>query len=151
MTPILTHLHQHFPADWKQAPSPSSRLHFWYETPGLSAYLEIGDGRLYVRWFDDSNPRGQYGGAGVDLTLTQTRAALDEALPLAVAKVALDHARRGLPVPAVPEWAKKTLDAEVKRRLGALGVKRAQVGAELVKVDAEYAVLVSCRKLAGTS
>lgn len=151
MTPILTHLHQHFHADWKQAPLPNYPLHFWYEAPKLAAYLEIGDGRLYVRWFDDSNPRGQYGGAGVDLTVTQTRAALDEALPLAVAKAALDHARRGLAVPAVPEWVQKTLDAEVKRRLGALGVKRGQVEAELVKVDVEYAVLVICRKLAGTS
>lgn len=150
MTPILTHLHEHFPADWKQAPPLGAVLHFWYQAPDLAAYLEIGEMRLYARWFGDNNPKGQYGGDGVDLTVTPTRAALDEALPMAVAKAALAHARRGLPVPAVPEWATTALRAEVRRRLSALGVKRAQVEAELVKVDAEYAVLVSCRRLEPT-
>lgn len=151
MTPILTHLHEHFPADWKQAPCAQlGTIQFWHEDGEHSAYLEIGGERLYARWFGGDNPKGQYGGGGVALEVTPTRAALDEALPMAVAKAALAHARRGLPVPAVPEWATAALHAEVRRRLSALGVRRAQVEAELVKVDAEYAVLVSCRKMEPT-
>lgn len=153
MTPILTHLHEHFPADWKQSPSirRGNVLQFWYEAGELGAYIEIGGERLYVRWFDGNNLKGQYGGAGVDLTVTQTRAGLDEALPMAVAKAAIAHAWRGLPVPAVPEWAAQAIDTAVKKRLNVLGARRAKIDAEIVRVDAEYMALVGCCKARGAT
>lgn len=141
MTPILAHLHQHFPADWKQAPSPGTPLHFWYQAAHLAAYLEIGDERLYVRWFDGENPKGQYGGAGVGLETTPTRPALDEAIPAAVAQAAVARARRGLLVPAVPEWAEKAYRLEQARRLQELAALDKDLRDSLARVAAERAYL----------
>jgi hypothetical protein len=143
MTPILAHLHQHFPADWKQAPSPGTPLHFWYQAANLAAYLEFGEHRLYVRWFDGYDSRGQYGGAGVDLEVTPTRAALDRAIPAAVAKAALSCVWQGLPAPAVPEWAVKALGVATVGRLDELNARIPRLRAELKHSEAERAALTS--------
>lgn len=141
MTPILAHLHQHFPADWKQAPSPGTPLHFWYQAAHLAAYLEIGDERLYVRWFDGENPKGQYGGAGVGLEVTPTRVALDEAIPAAVAQAAVARARRGLLVPAVPGWAEKALGVAVACRFDDLAEQEKECCCRLADINFERARL----------
>jgi len=150
MTPILTHLHQRFPADWKQAPSPGTPLHFWYEAAHLAAYLEFGEHRLYVRWFDNSDSRGQYGGAGVGLEFTPTRAALDEAIPAAVAKAALSCVWQGLPAPAVPEWAVKALEVATIGRLEELNARIPRLRAEIRHSEAEHAALTSLLSTVGT-
>lgn len=151
MTPILTHLHQHFPADWKQAPPLGTVLHFWYQAPDLAAYLEIGDERLYVRWFDGENPKGQYGGGGVDLTVTPTRAALDKAIPAAVAQAAVGLARQGLPVPAIPAWAQKAYRLEQARRLRELAALEADLRDDLRRTVKERAYLTELEVAAATA
>lgn len=134
MTDLLEYLFTHYMADWKPAepPAPGS-LALWFEEPNTCAYLKIGESRLYVRWRKGKG--GQYGFDGWFRICP--RKELNASIPSIVAGVALNEAKYGRPVPAVPEWAKQELLVQGTERLADFNQKAVSARALADRLEAE--------------
>ena len=110
MTSILDRLRQDLPGEWQQAESAGSQA--WYADPVRTVYLQVGDDRLFVSARARGAISGPIGGGQRSIAWRDLRRSICEG----VARLAIDHARRGMAVPATPAWALPALRQGMSRR-----------------------------------
>ena len=135
MTPsLLDRLRQDLPADWQSGDASSGA---WHADPVRTVYLTIGERRLFVSARADGSLVGEPG-TGVRVAKWKT---LRRSICEGVARLALDHAREGKPIPAVPPWAAQALRLAQANRLRTLAEREAKIRQDLAVVMGERAWL----------
>ena len=137
MTPsLLDRLRQDLPADWQQA-EPAKWGEAWYADPIRTVYLAVGDNRLFVSARAKGAISGPIGGGQRSMSWRDLRRSICDG----VARLALDHAREGKPIPAVPTWAAQALTKALMHRAHTLAEREAKARQDLAAIDAERAIL----------
>ena len=135
MTPsLLDRLRQDLPADWQHGDASSEA---WHADPIRTVFLTIGERRLFVSARADGSLVGEPG-TGVRVAKWKT---LRRSICEGVARLALDHAREGKPIPAVPPWAAQALRLAQANRLRTLAEREAKIRQDLAVVMGERAWL----------
>jgi len=143
MTPsLLDRLRRDLPAEW-QTPGDADATG-WYADPIRTVYLVIGERRLFV----SARPRGGLVGTVGAAQRVGAWQALRASIVDAAGRLAVDHARDGKPIPAVPPWAEKSLRVAQARRLRTLAEHEARIREDLATVAAERAWLTNLTLLA---
>lgn len=127
---LLARLRQDLPADWQ---SPGGEGSAWRDDPIRTVYLTIGDRRLFVSARAEGGIVGEEGSAMRVVSWKALRRSICEG----VARLALDHARRGIALPAVPPWALPALSTGKSYRLHTLAEREAKLRAALAAIEAE--------------
>ena len=135
---LLDRLRQDLPADWQPAPQ-DPRLDGWYADAARTVYLTIGERRLFV---GARSHGGIVGEPGWGLRSARW-SALHRSIRESVARLALDHAREGKPIPPVPTWAAQALRLAQANRLRTLAEREAKARQDLAAIDAERTLLTT--------
>ena len=135
MTSLLDRLRQELPGEW-QPISPRDDDGCWYRDPRTVGVM-IGDHALFVSF----RQRGGWAGGLGRGVRRHKWADLIATIPDAAADVALDHAREGKSIPAVPPWAMQALFTGLARRLKTLAHADAYTTAHLNRIRTERAIL----------
>ena len=133
--PLLDRLRQDLPGAWQ---SPEEAGSFaWHSSPRRTIFLDIGERRLFV----GAIARGAIVGEVCAGQRVVAWKALRRSICEGAARIALDHAREGRPIPAVPPWAQQALRTSASCRLRTLAEKEAKIRADLAKIEAERALI----------
>lgn len=135
---LLDRLRQELPADWHPAPQ-DPRLDGWYADAARTVYLTIGERRLFVGARSHGGIVGEPGWGLRSARWSVLRRSICEG----VARLALDHAREGKPIPPIPTWAAQAICIEQVRRLGTLAGREARILADLDRLRAEQAIITN--------
>jgi hypothetical protein len=134
--PLLDRLRQDLPAEWAAA-EPAKWDGAWYADPVRTVYLQIGDDRLFV----SARARGAISGPIYGGQRSTAWRDLRRSICEGVARLALDHARQGKSIPAVPTWATAALSKALSCRYDTLAEWEMDYRSRLVAIDAERAIL----------
>ena len=132
---LLDRLRQELPGDWKQ-PTSEANPKCWYHDP-RTIMLEIGERHLLVSFRRTGGWCGQIGG-GVRLSSWPD---LIAGIRAAAARIAIDHARFGSPIPPVPTWATPALTKALSNRHDTLTEREMDYRSRLAAIEAERAIL----------
>jgi hypothetical protein len=138
VTALLDRLRQDLPAEWQQA-EPAKWGEAWYADPVRTVYLQVGDDRLFVSARARGAISGPIGGGQRSIAWRDLRRSICEG----VARIAIDHARRGMAVPATPAWALPALRQGVSRRRFAMGMEAELAEQKLQRLARERAILAA--------
>lgn len=141
MIPLLDRLCHDLPGEWQHGDASSEA---WHADPIRTVYLTIGDRRLFVSARSNGSIVGEQGAARRVAKWKTLRRSICEG----VARIALDHAREGKAIPAVPAWAQQALRTGASYRLRTLAEKEAKIRADLAAVAGECAWLTDLTLLA---
>ena len=133
---LLDRLRQDLPAEWQHGDASSQA---WHADPIRTVYLTIGERRLFVSARADGSLVGEPG-TGVRVAKWKT---LRRSICDGVARLALDHAREGKPIPAVPAWAAQALRLAQANRLRTLAEREAKARQDLAKIESERALITT--------
>jgi len=136
VTALLDRLRQDLPAEW-QTPDDAGTTG-WYADAERTVYLVFGERRLFV----SARPRGGLVGIIGAAQRVGSWQALRASIVEAAGRLAVDHARDGKPIPAVPPWAAKSLRFAQARRLRTLAEREAKIRQDLATVAAERALII---------
>ena len=134
MTSLLDRLRQDLPAEWQHGDASSEA---WHADPIRTVYLTIGERRLFVSARSDGSIVGEQGAGQRVVAWKAIRRSICEG----VARIALDHARFGMAVPATPTWALPALRQGVSRRRFAMGMEAELAEQKLQRLARERAAL----------
>ena len=135
---LLDRLRQDLPADWQQA-EPAKWGEAWYADPVRTVYLAVGDNRLFVSARAKGAISGPIGGGQRSMSWRDLRRSICEG----VARLALDYARCGLPVPKVPPWALPALHQGAAKRRFAIGMEDELARQTIARLAAESALIIA--------
>ena len=133
---LLDRLRQDLPADWQPGDASSDA---WHADATRTVYLTIGERRLFVGARADGGIVGEQG-KGVRVAKWKT---LRRSICEGVARLALDYARRGLPVPKVPPWALPALREGAAKRRFAIGMEDELARQTIARLAAESALIIA--------
>ena len=136
MTAILDRLRQELPGEWQQAES-AKWDGAWYADPVRTVYLQIGDDRLFVSARARGAISGPIGGGQRSTAWRDLRRSICEG----VARLAVQHAAQGKPIPPVPTWATVALTKALMHRAHTLAEREMDYRSRLAAIDAERAIL----------
>ena len=136
MTPsLLDRLRQDLPGEWQQADPAGSQA--WYADPVRTVYLAVGDNSLFVSARAKGAISGPIGGGQRSMSWRDLRRSICEG----VARLAVQHAVEGKPIPAVPTWATQALTKALTRRHDTLAEREMDYRSRLAAIDAERVIL----------
>lgn len=131
----LDRLRQDLPADWQIPTEAGSAA--WCADPVRTVYLQIGDSRLFVSARARGAISGPIGGGQRSTTWRDLRRSICEG----AARLAVQHAVEGKPIPAVPTWATPALTKALARRHDTLTEREMDYRSRLASIAAERALL----------
>ena len=134
--PLLDRLRQDLPAEWQQA-EPAKWGEAWYADPIRTVFLQIGDDRLFVSARARGAISGPIGGGQRSIAWRDLRRSICDG----VARLAVQHAVEGKPIPPVPAWATAALTKALTRRAHTLAEREMDYRSRLAAIDAERAIL----------
>ena len=135
MTALLDRLRQELPGEWQQAEAAGSQA--WYADPVRTVYLQIGDNRLFVSARARGAISGPIGGGQRSIAWRDLRRSICDG----AARLAVQHAVEGKPIPALPTWATPALTKAISRRHDTLAEREMDYRSRLAAIDAERAIL----------
>lgn len=135
---LLDRLRQELPAEWQQA-EPAKWGEAWYADPVRTVYITVGEGRIFV----SARSKGAISGPIGSGERSMSWRALRRSICDGVARLALDHAREGKPVPPVPPWAAQALRLAQANRLRTLAEREAKAHQDLATINAERVLLAA--------
>ena len=137
MTPsLLDRLRQDLPGEWQQA-EPAKWGEAWYADPVRTVYITVGEGRIFVSARSKGAISGPIGGGQRSMSWRDLRRSICEG----VARLAVQHAVEGKPIPAVPTWATQALTKALTRRHDTLAEREMDYRSRLAAIDAERVIL----------
>lgn len=133
---LLDRLRRDLPADWQQAEA-AKWGGAWYADPVRTVYLQIGDARLFVSARAKGAIAGPIGAGERSLSWrTLARSICDGA-----ARLAIQHAQEGKPIPELPPWATPALRRAFAQRIDALAQREISYLSHVAAIKAERAIL----------
>ena len=138
-TTLLDRLRQDLPGQWQSGDASSQA---WHADPIRTVYLTIGERRLFVSVCHGGIGGGIVGEAAKGVHSAKWKT-IHRSICKGVARLALDHARQGKPIPTVPPWARSSLRWGSLDRLRVLTEREAKIRQDLAVVEAERAWLTS--------
>jgi len=136
VTTLLDRLRQDLPAEWQQA-EPAKWGEAWYADPVRTVYLQVGDDRLFVSARARGAISGPIGGGQRSIAWRDLRRSICEG----VARLAVQHAVEGKPIPPVPTWATVALTKALSHRFDTLAEREMDYRSRLAAIEAERAIL----------